>query len=308
MSQLDKNIDAEIGVNPAKCTRTAWSFDRSSTPATEGARAPTGKARRTYRKIATAIANMHDDEYVETPVMPTDVPSEPPEHRSKVGFRLWPLNACVARPVGKAEIKAEPKAQQALQKEWDRLKERHTWRTGTSQKEDGVREWRDVAREARTAGTEVHLGMLYAICVEKGSELAPALRKYKGRVVFLGNQVKNQNWEAAMFQDLGSSLATMEAGKAADIFGCIPGYNCEQADAEQAYVQAPMGSPVKTWITLPRDQWPKHWVGMEKPVVLLDKALYGHPDSGTYWEEHCDKHCQSVGFVPITNWPSCNLI
>ena len=39
--------------------------------------------------------------------------------------------------------------------------------------------------------------------------------------------------------------------------------------------------------------------------MLLDKALYGHPDSGTYWEEHCDKHCQSVGFVPITNWPSC---
>ena len=85
--------------------------------------------------------------------------------------------------------------------------------------------------------------MLYQICVEKGSELPPELRKYKGRVVFLGNQVKNQNWEAAMFQDLGSSPATMEAGKACDIYGSLPGYDVQQADAEQAYVQAPMRSP-----------------------------------------------------------------
>ena len=89
--------------------------------------------------------------------------------------------ACVARPVGKAEIKAQPKAQEAFQKEWDRLKEKGTWRTGPN---DGVRARRDVAREARAEGREVHLGMLYALCVEKGSELAPELRKFKatGRV------------------------------------------------------------------------------------------------------------------------------
>ena len=66
-----------------------------------------------------------------------------------------------------------------------------------------------------------------------------------------------------------------------------------------------MRGPNETWITLPKHQWPAHWQGMEKPVVRLFKALYGHPDSGTFWEEHCDAHCQSVGFVPIKNWPSC---
>ena len=25
-----------------------------------------------------------------------------------------------------------------------------------------------------------------------------------------------------------------------------------------------------------------------QPVVRVLKALYGHPDSGTYWEKHCD--------------------
>ena len=44
---------------------------------------------------------------------------------------------------------------------------------------------------------------------------------------------------------------------------------------------------------------------MERPVVRLEQALYGHPDAGTYWEEHCDKHCRAVGFEPIQDWPSC---
>ena len=44
---------------------------------------------------------------------------------------------------------------------------------------------------------------------------------------------------------------------------------------------------------------------MRRPVVRMDKALYGHPDSGGYWEEHCDEHIQLHGFVPVPNWPSC---
>ena len=63
-------------------------------------------------------------------------------------------------------------------------------------------------------------------------------KKFKYRLVFQGNQVVTQNWEVALFQDLGSSPATMEAGKYVDAYGCAPGHSCEQADAEQAYVQA----------------------------------------------------------------------
>ena len=35
-------------------------------------------------------------------------------------------------------------------------------------------------------------------------------------------------------------------------------------------------------------------------------ALYGHPDSGTLWEEHCDAHVKKVGFEALgLSWPSC---
>ena len=42
-----------------------------------------------------------------------------------------------------------------------------------------------------------------------------------------------------------------------------------------------------------------------RPVCRLVKALYGHPDAGTMWEQHCHKAVQKVGFKPVGDeWPS----
>ena len=37
----------------------------------------------------------------------------------------------------------------------------------------------------------------------------------------------------------------------------------------------------------------------------MKKALYGHPDSGTVWERHCEKMLGEVGFMPAKSWNSC---
>ena len=47
-----------------------------------------------------------------------------------------------------------------------------------------------------------------------------------------------QNWEMAVFQDMGSNPSNMQSGKSADCYGCMPGHTTEQADAEQAHIQA----------------------------------------------------------------------
>ena len=80
------------------------------------------------------------------------------------------------------------------------------------------------------------MGMLFGFVVEKNPDLPKGdpRRKFKGRAVFQGNNVVNQNWEAAMFQDLGNALATMEASRIADCYGCFPNHDCQQSDAEQA--------------------------------------------------------------------------
>ena len=83
-------------------------------------------------------------------------------HRHKLTRnRLFPFNAAVARPVGKAEIAKNPKAKESMDKEWRRLRENHVW------DEDHPREWDDVRREAERGGYDVHLGWLFGICVEK---------------------------------------------------------------------------------------------------------------------------------------------
>ena len=114
-----------------------------------------------------------------------------------------------------------------MKKEWQRLRDKNVWG------ETVVREKRDVMKEAQRSGTKAHFGRLNGICVEKNSELEPSnpQSKFKGRVVFLGNRVKDENWENALFQDLGSAPATMEAAKVIDAYGCLPNHDIEQADA-----------------------------------------------------------------------------
>ena len=100
-----------------------------------------------------------------------------------------------------------------MEKEWKRLWDKNVWDAAS------VRKWNDVAAEARRSKVDVRMGRMFGIMVEKAAELPEGdpRRKYKYRVVFQGNQVVAQNWEAAIFQNLGSSPSNMEAGKAAEI-------------------------------------------------------------------------------------------
>ena len=97
------------------------------------------------------------------------------------------------------------------------------------------------------------------------------------------------------------------ASRAADAYGMLSGNDIEAADADSAYTQSYLDSKIKTWVSIPREQWPQKWIddGMENPVCPLVLSLYGHPDAGGYWERHCDGILQSRGWVPVPGWRSC---
>jgi len=255
----------------------------------------------TLVRAADAALRMKDLEYA--PKLPRrSKKTTTDEHRTKIPEYSVPFNACVARPVTGDEKRTHPKALAALAKEWKRLRDINTW------DESKVREWRDVANEAKATGIEAHVGRIFDICVEKNSELneSDPSRKYKGRVVFQGNNVLDHNWEVAMFQEMSSCPATMGAAKAADCYGLLPGNHVMQADADMAYTQATLGG-TPTWVRLPKEQWPKEWHdrGYKDPVCPLIRALYGHPDAGGYWEKHCEAHLLKCGFEPVKEWRSC---
>jgi len=188
---------------------------------------------------------------------------------------------CVASSITKKEAATNPDAAKAMDKEWDKLEKQVAWEL------ENVREWSDVVKEANAKGVKVHVGRVFGILVEKGSELPKGHpdRKFKGREVFQGNQVKDQVGDWALFEELSSAPATMEAGKAVDAYGCVEGNVCEQADGTSAYTQALLGGTKR---------WPKPWrAKFRNPVVPLRLALYGHPHAGGLWERHCEQHLRA---------------
>ena len=51
--------------------------------------------------------------------------------------------------------------------------------------------------------------------------------------------------------------------------------------------------------------WPPEWRDKYKdPVVKLNLALYGHPDSVGHWEKHCNAALNKAGFVKVAPWRS----
>ena len=232
------------------------------------------------------------------PAMPVTYGTTSP-HRPKLDNHDSTNIAMVARLLTRKEINDDPDAQQAIKDEGKRLEKQGTWDINT------VREYDNLVKNTKAKGEKVHVARIFPICSEKGSELKKGHpeRKLKGRCVLEGSDVRDENKDSAIFNELSSSPAGLEVSKAVDCYGSIKGHSIEQCDAEQAYVQAKLGG-TPTWVRLPKELRPESWAKYKDPVCLLKLALYGHPDAGGYWEAHCNKHLESVGFQPIKEWRS----
>ncbi len=203
----------------------------------------------------------------------------------------------VARPVKPSDIATNPKAKASVDEEWKKLRAIRTWL------EDTAHEYDDVRTKTLKEGNEAHFGRVFALCHEKHSE-DPKKSKYKGRVVFQGNQVADHTATMAVFQDIGSSACLLTAFKIVALVAAAPGNKGEQSDAPQAYTQAELQG-IETWIELPREQWPEAWEKFRRPVCRLRLALYGHPMSGVYWELHCNQRLKKKSFSAIPGWEQC---
>ena len=101
------------------------------------------------------------------------------------------------------------------------------------------------------------------------------------------------------------------------IISRLPGCDGQAADAVSAYTQVKMKDAHKLskipksecpdiWIRLPRHKWPKIMVQYGRPVVPLERNLYGHPLAGLLWERRFEKillkYCWEV-----LNWECLSL-
>ena len=89
-----------------------------------------------------------------------------------------------------------------------------------------------------------------------------------------------------------------------DYFGSLAGHEVEMSDAPGAFTQSELQRD-ETWITLPREQWPKSWEKKDRrPVVKLRLALYGRPLAGCCWEQKWTQEVRKHGFEPVPDWES----
>ena len=190
---------------------------------------------------------------------------------------------------------AKPDAKASVQKEWDRLLAKNTWKMPKTWQD--VEYYDQVVRDSKRTGRAIHLGRLFDICVLKGSELPEGHpnRKWKGRVVFGGNNVQDEHGLAATFPDAGSGASYASASKLLDTVARLPGCLGEQSDAPAAYTQADMyeedieDNDTPTYVQLPEWQWndamrEAHRRTGRRPVCRLLRSLYGHPSAGLFWE------------------------
>ena len=95
----------------------------------------------------------------------------------------------------------------------------------------------DVRNMYDKQGKPVHFGSIRALCHEKHSELQLADPEYKGRVVFRGDIVRDNDGYYAVFSEQGTSSSHMAATKFLDAIARTPDCDGEDSDALSAYTQ-----------------------------------------------------------------------
>ena len=189
----------------------------------------------------------------------------------------------------------------AVKKEAEGLRANKTWLDETAT------ELSVLKARARSQGIRVKVADLLTLCGIKHHELSPELWKYKGRIVYRGDNIRDQNDQIILFDETSTTPTSLVALNLCLWFGCRAGCKTSGADAVQAFLQSDLdeGSFEETWVILSRELWLPNWEGRyHRVAVRLKKSLYGHPQAGRKWEEHLRQRLVSLGGVEMHNYPS----
>ena len=224
------------------------------------------------------------------PLSPDVAACGPPEQK---------IPSAVTKLLNYKETRYSPKAVAAVQAEVDALAECGTWDVKSVAEKADVVEW------AKQNNITVHFGEGLAICSIKNSEMPEFMQKHKGRFCFRAPTTKDQHGSLAIFQELSSKPVTIVVMNVSVAYGTLKGNKTTVADAIKAYVQSDLKCKDPTYIEIPRHLCPKSWSKMNRPVVRLIKALYGHPESGAHWERHLSDIVRKLGGMVVPSHPSC---
>ena len=243
------------------------------------------------------------------PAMPTVIAGND-EHMNKKWERIAEqLNSgsCLQHAMGlvhrvltRKEIQDDPEAIKAIEEEASEVRAMGVWDDSTACEVDELKQW------ARKEQQEIHIAEVMAIGSIKNDELGPSLSQRKGRLVFRGDDTRNQDGLPAKFRELHSQPASIQTISIVMFYGMLTNCCVFIADAKKAYLQALLRTPIPTWVILPRMCWLPEWsTRFRRVAVRPRRALYGHPEAGDDWFIHLSQiMTKDLGFVAVESFPS----
>ena len=87
-------------------------------------------------------------------------------------------------------------------------------------------------------------------------------------------------------------------------FGLLESHGVTTSDAVRAYTQAKFKTKHRTFVLLPPELVPPGKKHINQPCAPLHKALYGHPESSAYWQQHLHEILLKLGGEEFPNLPS----
>ena len=200
----------------------------------------------------------------------------------------------------------DEKGIQAVRKEAEGLRANDTW------DDSSVRLVSTLKSEARRDGIQIKLAEVLTLCGIKHHELEPEHWKYKGRVCYRGDVVKDAWNNILMFEETATTPTSIIALCIALWFATLPGNSASCADAVQAFLQSVLDEDEQTWVILPNELWLDAWFKIfqktDRICVRLKRSLYGHPKAGRWWQSLLDQKLRALGAVEIPQYPSNYLI
>ena len=152
-------------------------------------------------------------------------------------------------------------AKAAVDEEWEKL-QTFPWDLGK------VKSKKEVILEAQKDKTKSTLLHVCTFAPSKNAELEPKLQKCRGRVVLLGDIVKDDSRAYEVSTGQGSSASQVTAAKIMDVIARLPGCEGQAADAVSSCTLVKLEDAPKLLKT-PKSECPDVWIRLPRQMAKI---------------------------------------
>ena len=235
--------------------------------------------------MAVAILSALNPEMAFTAVPAMPVTHGSVAHQERGLLMAQTVLGMVHTPLSRQELFSHPQGKDKIKEEADEMRLLQVW------DDDDVHEVEELRSQARKEGWKVHIAEAMPIGSIKNSE-SKDKAKLKVRLVFRGDDTRDENNQLALFRELKSIPATIATINLVLWYGLRVNNIVQIADARKAYLQAPIRSETPTYVILPREAWQPSWHRKyRRAAARLLKAMYGHPTSGGRLDPVLGRNC-----------------